>query len=208
MSAWQRDPVQVSTFFCSKATTRIALFCFIYAWYMDKTYRDKTYWQLNVSAQIRRRTRVWSWIFGTVCEWSLQLDVSSFNPDCTGQDHSWPRRFLRQIVCKLITCFNKNTCSCRTSCEYFLKLKTQHQKMMFWCTLNRHNIKSPTVAPTRTPLLSFTAVSDHLKAGEVPMSCGLQYGSVSVRIPICFRSKAIQSAQRGESSVCPRSRSF
>ncbi len=142
MSAWQRHPAQLSTFFCSKATTRLALFCFIYAWYMGKTYRDKTYWQLNVLAQIRRRTRVWSWLFGTVCECSLQLDVSSFNPDCTGQDHSWPRRFLRQIVCKLIMCFKKKYLFLQNVLWIFLYiLKTQHKKIMFWRALYRHNIK-------------------------------------------------------------------
>jgi hypothetical protein len=47
-----------------------------------------------------------------------------------------------------------------------------------------------------TPLfpLGFTAITDHLGAGEVPPGCGLQSSAAPVNFPVSFRSWAAQSA--------------
>jgi hypothetical protein len=50
---------------------------------------------------------------------------------------------------------------------------------------------SPTSLPSPL-LLSFTAVSDHLKAEEVLGSCGLQYCTALVKIPSSSQSPAMQ----------------
>jgi hypothetical protein len=43
------------------------------------------------------------------------------------------------------------------------------------------------------PLLGFTAISDHPRAGEVLTGFGPQSGVARVRIPLIFRSQAVQS---------------
>jgi hypothetical protein len=54
-----------------------------------------------------------------------------------------------------------------------------------------------------TLLLSFTAITDHPSAGEVPPGYGPQSNAVPVRIPIIFWSLASQSAGGGRFPVWP-----
>jgi hypothetical protein len=67
---------------------------------------------------------------------------------------------------------------------------------MFWHSFLR-SVKSPSAALTHhlpPPSAQFTAISDHPRAGEDRAGYGLQSGAAPVRIPISFRSRAIQSA--------------
>jgi hypothetical protein len=53
-----------------------------------------------------------------------------------------------------------------------------------------------------------TVVSDHPKAEEVLPSCDLQFGAVSVSIPMSFWSQVVQSVEMVGSQSGPLSRSF
>jgi hypothetical protein len=48
--------------------------------------------------------------------------------------------------------------------------------------------------PTPPLPLSFTAITDHPRAGEVPPGCGLHSGAAPVNIPVSFHSRAAQRA--------------
>jgi hypothetical protein len=86
--------------------------------------------------------------------------------------------------------FKKIPFPTETSYESFLP---QFQKIMFRNRFYQHNIKSPAKVPPNPLSLVFTAVSDHPKAGEAPMPCGLQSNAAPIRIPISFCFQAIQS---------------
>jgi hypothetical protein len=85
----------------------------------------------------------------------------------------------------------------KTSFESFLTSYTT-SKLRFYFSFN--NITSK-VWPRRHPSaplplpLGFTAISDHPRGGEVLTGCGPQSGTAPVRIPISFRSRAMQSAR-------------
>jgi hypothetical protein len=58
--------------------------------------------------------------------------------------------------------------------------------------------------PANPPIpLCFTAITDHLMAGEVPPGWGPQSGVAPVNIPISFRSRAVQSPGGDRYSVGP-----
>jgi hypothetical protein len=66
-----------------------------------------------------------------------------------------------------------------------------------------------TTLPTLPLLLGFTAIIDHLRAGEASLGCGLQCGAAPLRIPISFWSWAAQSGWvEGGSQSGPISCSF
>jgi hypothetical protein len=57
----------------------------------------------------------------------------------------------------------------------------------------------PQQHPANPPplLLGFTAITDHPRAGEVLSGCGPKTDAVPVRIPMSFRSQAVQSGGGG-----------
>jgi hypothetical protein len=72
------------------------------------------------------------------------------------------------------------------------------QILMYFCQ------KSCSGTTLQTPLsLSFTTITDHLRAEEVLPGCGVQSGAATVRIPVSFRSQAVESAGGVGFSVGP-----
>jgi hypothetical protein len=95
----------------------------------------------------------------------------------------------------------KNTYSCRNIFRIFLNF-IQGQKCCFVFHFDEFPSNRCVTNPLPLPLLlSFTAISDYLKAGEVPTSCDPQSVAAPIGIPISFLSWPIQSAGGDRSAV-------
>ncbi len=96
-------------------------------------------------------------LFNTLNSDMCIFTESNLNPNCTGQDQSWPRQLWREIPEKFV-CFG------------FLK-NIPTPAMTFWCPFWCIFIRSLAAAtPCRPPplLLGFTAITDHLRGGRSP----------------------------------------
>ncbi len=88
--------------------------------------------------------------------------------------------------------------SCRNVFRIFLNFWHDLKKCIF--------VRSPAMAPPCWPPplpLSFTAITDHLRVGEVWLGCGLQSSAALVSILISFQSWAVESVGGGGFAVRP-----
>ncbi len=132
----------------------------------------------------------------------------SLNPTCTGQGQSRPPQFWRQIPNKLpVLDFKiKNTFSCRNVFPIFFNFRQDIKNdvltsILMYC--QKSGLSTTLQTPPPPLLLSFTAITDPLGAGEVSLGCGPQSGVVPVNIPVSFWSWATLSSRGGGFSVAP-----
>ncbi len=110
------------------------------------------------------------------------LAAGVFNPNCTRQGQSWSHQLWCQILDKCNR-FIKKYLFLLQHLPNLFELLTRRQHSMFW----RIFVTSLAVAPPCWPP-GFTAITDHPWVGYSPQS-----SAVPVRIPISFRSQAVQS---------------
>ncbi len=98
----------------------------------------------------------------------------SFNPNSTRQGQNWPRRHWCQITNKILMYrILENTYFCLNIFRIFFNFRQGVKKFHFDINFEKFMSKAQSwhnhTVPPPLPL-GYTAISDHLNAGEVPMS--------------------------------------